>query len=169
MQWCCWEWSYKDCLYVYEDFKCSTIIVQCEKYLDGNKTRNSSKSLRFRTNGSMKVEICARYPYVLKRAAFMAQKYEKNNPKTTHTATLILTVIWEVFSEMRFVFWVLWTPNFVKNHKNDRPDIIQEMMNRGWRAIYLAYHLCDVLVCSDTCKITNITLMLLAKYNIDTQ
>ena len=91
--------------------------------------------------------MCSRYVFVLKRAAFMAQKYERNNPNTTHAATLILTVIWEVFSEMRFVFGVLWTTKFKKNKNNDRPEIIQEMLNRGWRATYLAYHLCDVLVC----------------------
>ena len=147
MQWCCWEWSSEDCVYIYKDFQCATVINQCEKYIENNKSRNSSKSFRIRTNGSMKVSMCQRYPFVLKRAAIMAQKYESQNPNSTHAATLILTVIWEVFSEMRFVFWVLWTTNFDKNDNNDRPDIIQQMLNRGWRAIYLAFHLCDVLVC----------------------
>ena len=90
--------------------------------------------------------MCSRFPYVIKRAAKIAYKYESQNSRTTYGATLILVVIWEVFSDMRFVFYVLWKSNFKKKCRNKRPKLIQQMLIRGFRAVYIAYHLCSVLV-----------------------
>ena len=147
MQYACWGWESDDCLNPYLQFECPTVINQCQNYMDTNKNRVAHKPFRIRTDGAMRVRMCARYPFVLRRAAFIADEYEKNNPNSTHTATLILVVIWEVFSDLRFVFWVLWKSKFDKNNNNDRPVLIQQMLERGWRATYLAYHLCSILVC----------------------
>ena len=113
-----------------------------------NKTRNVNKAFKIRTNGEINVHLCGRIPFVIKRAACVASEYESRNPRTTHAATLILVVFWEVFSDMRYVFYVLWKSKFIKNTNNDRPDEIFEMLRRGFRAMYIAYNLCSVMVSS---------------------
>lgn len=147
MQWTCWGWTKEDCLKPFQQFDCPTVILQCNQYINNNKSKSAKKQFRIRTDGAMRVRMCSRYPFVLKNAAWMANEYENRNPHSTHTATLILVVLWEVFSDMRFVFWVLWQSKFDKNDNNDRPILIDEMLKRGWRAIWLAHHLCSILVC----------------------
>ena len=144
---CVWSWTHDDVLSVLQRFEEPGIEDQCEIYMKHNKKRSVSKGFKIHTNGDINVHLCARIPFVLKRAAFVASEYESKNPRTTHAATLILVVFWEVFSDMRYVFYVLWKSKFTKNADNDRPFEIFEMLRRGFRAMYIAYNLCSVMVC----------------------
>ena len=141
-----WRWSINDCLSPFRQFKSSTIIDQCTDYIQSNKSRNVNVAFKLRTDGTINVQMCHYFPFVLRRAAWIAKEYETRNANTSHIATLILVVIWEVFSDMRFVFYVLWKSEFVKNINQTRPELIEQMLARGFRAIYIAKHLCSVLV-----------------------
>ena len=158
-----WGWHAADCLNTYGEFKSQTILDQCKKYIANNGSRSTTVQFTLRTDGTINAQLCDRFPYVIRRAAFMAQAYENVNDNTTHGATLILVVIWEVFSDMRFVFYVLWKTKFKKKHKNDRPKLIRQMIVRGFRAGYIAYNLCYVLVSEiyifEYIHILNVTLL----------
>ena len=142
-----WQWDPQYSLNIYGYFKIQSIIEQCMKYIDNNKSQSASVPLRFRTDGTINAQLCDRFVFVLRQAAFRAQEYENANPHTSHGATLILVVIWEIFSDMRFVFYVLWKSKIKKKRNGERPALIKEMLRRGYRAVYIAYHLCYVLVC----------------------
>ena len=146
LMFCIWGWEPEDCINVVDRFEIPSITLQCQTYIDKNKTGDASVPFRVRTNGNINVQMCNRMPYVLKRAAFIAQEYENDNKNTTYAATLILVVFWEIMSDMRFVFWVLWSTKIPKNNNNERPWLIVQMLNRGFRAIYIAYNLCSVMV-----------------------
>ena len=144
-----WGWTKDDVLYVVQRFEVPTVEEQCLAYMDNHgEIRSVRNKFVLRSNGSINVRLCAQLPFVLKRAAFVAQEYENSNPNTTYGATLILVILWEIVSDMRFVFFVLWKSNFNKNANNDRPELIDQMLNRGWRAIYIARNYCSVIVCN---------------------
>lgn len=116
--------------------------------MESNGNRNVSVAFKLRTDGTINAQMCYYFPFVIRKAAWIANEYESKNSNSSHTATLILVVIWEVFSDMRFVFYVLWKSEFVKNVNKERPELIEQMLARGFRAIYIAKHLCSVLVCN---------------------
>ena len=143
-----WQWDEEDCLDPIRQFNCPLLIEQCEKYMAKNKSKSVSVPFKFRTDGTINLRMCSRFPFVLHKAAQIAHKYESRNPNTTYAATLILVVIWEVFSDMRFVYWVLWSSSFTKKPNEIRPQLIQQMLDRGFRAVYISKHLCSILVCT---------------------
>ena len=87
------------------------------------------------------------FHFFIREAAWIAHHYERINPNTTYVSTQILVVIWEVFSDLRFVFWVLWKKKIVKKINEDKPELIKQMLDRGFRAMYICQHLCSILVC----------------------
>ena len=147
LMYCVWMWSIDDVLSVIQYFQMATVDDQCNCYMENNKTRDVKKCFKLRTNGDMNVRLCARIPFVIHKAAQIAEKYEMNNPNTTHAATLILVIFWEVFSDMRFVFYCFWKSCFTKNVNNERPNEIQQMIDKGFRSMYIAYNFCSIMVC----------------------
>ena len=146
LMFCVWCWQASEVLKIVEKIHLPTITEQCELYMDNNKRRSVRKKLKFRTNGAMNLIICQRMPYAIKAAAWTAHKYENENPNTTYASTLILVVIWIVWSDMRIVFSILWQAEFVVAYGVARAQEIIVMFKYGLRAIYIAYNLCSPLV-----------------------
>ena len=144
---CVWQWTIDDVSCILGRFESTTVTDQTSVYMDNNKNRDVGKEFKLRTTGAINVHLCSRMPFVIARAAETAHTVESENSNTTYGATLILVVFWEIFSDMRFVFWVLWKSQFIKPDDNSRPKLIEEMLRRGFRAMYIAYNLCSVLVC----------------------
>ena len=141
-----WNWSKIDCISSYAEFQSPSVIDQYEKYIDSNKSRNVKKPFRLHTDGTINANLCERFPHVILAHAWIAQKYEQANPNTTFVSTQILVVLWEIWSDMRFVYFVLWQTSFKWNKFEKRPKLIQEMLDRGYRALYICQHLCSILV-----------------------
>ena len=154
LMFCVWRWKDTEVISVLQRLNLPTIEDQAQTYMDDiNPGRSVKKKFQIRTNGIMNIRICSRFHFALQQAAFISAEHENRNSNTTYGCTLVLVVFWIVVSDMKYVWWVLWKSKFDVNSNNDRPSEIENMLHKGCRAIYIAHHLCSILVCIYPCVI----------------
>lgn len=150
--WCVWMWKDTDVVAAIAVFGNSSLTQDVIAFLQTNARRSPRIWFKCNTTGLMNKRLINAWPHVIHFAAHVAVLYEDDDDHSNrHTATLILVLYWRIISLMRFVWFVMFKTKFVKNANNDRPQLIQQMIDKCKVAVKLAYNLGSFLVCAYMC------------------
>ena len=151
--WCVWMWTEEDVIAVVAVFANTSLTADVQSFIQNNARRNPRQWFKCNTTGLMNKRLINSWPHVIHLAAHMAVLYEDDNEHSNrHTATLILVLYWRIISLMRFVWYVMFKTKFDKNANNDRPALIQQMIDKCRLAVKLAHRMGRFLVCCSHAK-----------------
>ena len=149
LMWCVWLWSIPDITEIVAKFGNTSLSDDVAVFIKNNASRNPRIWFKCNTTGLMNKRLINAWPHVIHLAAHVAVLYEDDDVHSDrHTASLILVLYWRIISLMRFVWYVMFKTKFEKNANNDRPPLIQEMIDKCRVAIKLAHKLGSFLVCA---------------------
>lgn len=148
MMWCVWGWTDHEIIYTLTFLGAPTIVDQTVVYLrQQNKGKNPKIWPKLHTTGLTNKIMWNGFHHVLVIAASIAQHYEQEKNDSNHTVTYLLAIFWRVAALLKEGFGILFTCNFEKPSDNSRPPKIQRMIDCFQLATFIAWNLCDVMVC----------------------
>ena len=147
LMWVVWKWKRDEVQHVIARLGCGTITDQACEYMDGNKSRNVKKWPKFHATGLTLKYILDGFVFALVDAANFAWAHEESKQDGNFAATLIIAVIFRVFTLMRKAFGILFTSQFDLPDDGSTPPKIEELKHLVKLATFIAFCLCPILVC----------------------
>ena len=149
LMWTVWGWNFNEVQRVAACIGVSTITSQICAYMESNKSKNSKVWPEIHITGTQSKLALHGLGYALKEAADIAYTHEMQTEDDTdvnYVPTLLIAVIFRLYTLMRRGFGILFTHRFEKPADGSRHPLIQEMIDCILLATFIACNLLSVIV-----------------------